>query len=58
MDWTYSGVWNKRVVLLERRTVVYGGRIEVVAAGIVIWTGRVMVWDGLWLCEIMCRVLD
>lgn len=37
--------------------MVCGGRIAV-AAGIVVWTGRVMVWAGLWPCEIMFRVLD
>jgi hypothetical protein len=58
MDGTYKGVGTKRVVLLERRTVVCGGHIEVEAAGIAVWTGRVMVWVGLWPCEIMFRVLD
>ena len=57
MDWAYSGVWAKRVVFLERSAVVYGGRIAV-ATGIAVWTGRVMVWVGLWPCEILCSVLD
>jgi hypothetical protein len=35
--------------------VVVGGRIAV-AAGIAVWTGRVMVCVGLWPCELMCRV--
>jgi hypothetical protein len=58
MNWTYSGVRTKRVVFLERRTVVYGGRIEVGAAGIAVWTGRITVWDGPWPREIIFRVLD
>jgi hypothetical protein len=37
-------VWTKRVVFLERSTVVYGGRIDVGAAGIAVWTGRIAVW--------------